>query len=329
MTMCFCPRGSLAINISSVVPATLHLHPSLQGMVVESVLRNGTRQQVLQVQHKNDTAFLKCFLGTNAAQRREAASMRLRQAGKVMDGENQVVRALVELAECNVLIMSQAPGRPMRDIFLTADAEQRRAIVQRAGEWLGCLITGREKRAVQAWKWYFSLSKFASRYASDPSINTQLLRNHLTLMERTTRQLHHQQVEFGISHGDFHSENIFIAEEGERLILTGIDMEIADPIPVAHDLARMLVWLQSDMTPAPDRKSGIDRTLFDSLCGSHGPISTIERLAIHFHIGKNLLEFYLRRGARLPELRPKMEIAMTYWANCKVNRLTLNVRRDS
>lgn len=301
----------------------------MKGVVVKQVLRNGTRQQVLQVHHKDDTAFLKCFLGTSASQRLKAASVRLRQANEVMNEENQVVRTLVELTDCNTLIMSQAPGRPMRDIFLTADAEQRRAIVQRAGEWLECLITAREKKTVQAWKWYFGLEKFASTYASDPLIDTQLLRKHLAMMERTTRQLHHQRVEFGISHGDFHSENIFIAEKGERLILTGIDMEIADPIPVTDDLARMLVWLESDMTPGPDRKSGIDRMLFDSLCASYGPLSAVERLAIHFHMGKNLLEFYLRRGARLPKLRPKMAIAMMHWANCEVNQLTLNGRRNS
>lgn len=328
MTARICPKVSVAINSLSIDTERLHRHPALQGMVVKNVLRNGTRQQVLQVQHKNNTAFLKCFLGTSAAQRMEAASARLRQAGDIMHGENQVVRVLVELVDCNTLIMSQAPGRPMRDLFLTADAERRRAIVQRAGEWLGCLINTREKRAFQAWKGYFDLEKFASTFASDPLIDTQLLRNHFAIMERTTRQLHHQPVEFAVSHGDFHSENIFIAEEGEKLILTGIDMEIADPIPVTHDLACMLVWLESDMTPGPDRKSGIDRMLFDSLCASHGPLSAIEQLGIHFHIGKNLLEFYLRRGARLPKLRPRMAIAMTHWANCEVNRLTLNGRRN-
>ena len=295
------------------ISSHLHHHPALRGVVIKSLIRDGTRQQVAEIRHNDDTAFLKCYLGTYAAQRHEAACARLRQAADIMSGENQVVHPLLELVDCHALIMSQAPGLPMRDVCLTADTQRRRAIVQRAGEWLACLITAREQRPYFVWKWHQKLVEFAATFQFDETVDATLVRQHMEHMKQVTRRLHLQEVCHGVSHGDFHSENIFVAEDGDRLILTGIDMETADPIPVVKDLARMLVWLQIDAEPASDRASGIDRSLFDSLCAPHGPFAAADRLALHFHIGEMLLEFYLRRGARVPEIRRKMSLAIEHW----------------
>lgn len=236
-----------------------------------------------------------------------------------MNGDNQVVCVLEEIVDLHALIMSPAPGKSMREVLLTADAESRRVLVRRAGEWLYCLIHARELKPCQSWKFYNGLSSIVSEYATDKIIDSALVHTHMAKMQQIAQRLHLQPVSHGITHGDFHPENLFIEEVDNKIIVTGIDMEFSEVMPLAPDLARMLVWLASDTPLGVNCKSGIDQSLFNSLCASHVPFTEFDRLALHFHIGRTLLIYYLQRGANRPRLRHRMAWALKNWAESDLN----------
>lgn len=306
-------------NYTQHISDILFHHPSLQNLAVSSVLRNSPKQQVMEVRYNDRIAFLKVFLGPNASNRWQAARLQLKQAGKVMAGDNQVVCVVAESADPPALVMSSAPGKPMREVFLAANAERRAVLVRRAGEWLNCLIHARELKPCQSWKFYNRVASLASEYASDEMVDGALVHHHMATMKQITQRLHLQPISHGVTHGDFHPENLFIAEDGDKLIVTGIDMEFAEAMPLAPDLARMLVWLASDTPLGINCKSGIDQSLFDSLCASHAPFTELDRLALHFHIGGTLLVYYLQRGANRPRVRHRMAWALKNWAKSDLN----------
>ncbi|TJZ93748.1 hypothetical protein FA743_00280 [Paracoccus gahaiensis] len=153
----------------------------------------------------------------------------------------------------------------------------------------------------------------------DETVDQPLVGSHMDLMERLTRRMHGQMGAHGLSRSDVHPENLFIAEQGARLTMTEIDMEIAEPMPRVEDLARMLVWPEGITLPQPGRESGISRLAFDTLCASQPPLPAADRPALHFHLGEMLLAVSLRRGARLPDLRRKMTHALIHWARSGPN----------
>lgn len=309
-------KGS-AIDMTAALPPDLRTHPALQGAIVTATARSGSRQQVLEIRQDGQPVILKRYLGPSAPARFAAAIARLAEADARMGGDNLAVRILRQLPDCHTLILSRAAGRPLQDALQLSDDARQAILVRRAGEWLACLVGTAQARPFLAWKVFVRLSERAAAYAADEAIDPELVRRHMERMHQLARQIHLQPVGHGMAHGDFHPENLFIDEPGDRLILTGFDLEMAAPIPVIRDLAKMLVWLQGAALPRQPGPcvSGIHQPLFDSLCAGYAALGPADRLALHFHIGEQMLEFYLQRGARLPEIRHRMAPALDHWGS--------------
>lgn len=316
-TAAICFTKGLTIDTTSVLPPEFQTHPALQGATLIATLRNEVHQQVLEIRQNGQQIILKRYLGPSASKRFAVTIARLTEAQDRMRGNNLTVRVLKELPDCHTLMLSYAAGRPLQDVLQMSDAWKQLMLVHRAGQWLACLVSTTQSRPFRAWKFFAKLGGRVATYDTDDAVDTYLVRKHMDRMHQVTRRVHLLQVSYGMTHGDFHPENLFFNEDGGRLILTGFDLEIAEPIPVVRDLAKMLVWLEGFTLPGLPgfRESGIHQPLFNSLCDGYAALTPADRLVLHFHIGEQMLLFYLQSGAHRPEIRQRMALILDHWAS--------------
>ena len=283
-------------------------------LAIGTVLRGGRRQKVVEVVYRGQPGFLKIFAGREAAGRFSSSVDSHRIAADLLGaGRNRSVELLSVFPAHYAFVSAAASGTPMRQFLLASSRPERARLVHRSGEWLQALTRNREPIPLQAWKLCAWLDDLAAMPEYHRQVERGLLRRAMDQVVTLARALHGSTVEGSFSHGDFHPENLFVDRGTAGLVVTAIDLETPETIPVVGDIAKMLTWLEVDDDHGTSDEGGISGCYRWPMLAAMGVLPDSDRRALHFRIGVSLTQMYLTRGSRTPRNRRNIERALGAW----------------
>ncbi len=287
--------------------------PELEGVTFCRILRDAPSWTVCEIWLRGRPAFLKQFRHCQRAETIARTVTRLHEAAALLgQAENAVTLPVLVLPEHGVIVTEAARGRPLANILARAPAARRAALIGRAGLWLAALChASRERGGFGAMFWIRRLEERVAATEAD-WIDSGLVASHMQIMRAEARGLRGTEVERAAIHGDLTPDNLFFDTPGNRM--TGLDMHGRSVVPVAHDMARLLVWLESRRRRrAPERIDGIAAQDYRALVATPGLMGADQVPILRLMIGLLALEFYLDSG-RQPRRRQALVRCLGDWA---------------
>lgn len=293
------------------LPRELRALPALAETRAEALLRDLPNRQVWRIRLDGKTAYLKHFLGPDRDRQATGAHNRLCAAGRILGQDrNAAVRPLLLIAPAGVLVTEPASGVPLGQALQRA--ENRAALIGRAGDWLARLASGsRETGSFGPRYWIDGLQRRLDSVQRD-WLDAALVDRHLAIMREEGASLRQARVERACLHGDLTGDNLFHDAANDRM--TAIDMQDWGPIAVARDVARLLVWLESRrIEDGSSHMDGISAGDYRAMSGTPGLLGDDQMPLLRFMIGDLLLAYYLDSDHQ-PTRRAALARAMRAWA---------------
>lgn len=294
-------------------PEALSALPELAGAEFGPVLRDRPDWLVLSLRLAGRPAFLKQFRQDDAAQRVRRAAAWLNEAGHALGQQQDAVAPpLLVLPRHGIIVTRAAPGQPLARLLPHRDGAARAALLARTGHWLARLAAASRTRGSFGPR--FWIRGLETRLAGTRGdwIDRDLVAAHLARMQDLAATLRGASVERAALHGDLTPDNLFL--DPATGCMTGIDMQAPALIPVARDVARLLVWLESRRETAPARQlDGIALPDRQALIGVDGLLAPDQAAILRFQIGELLLAYYLD-SARQPLRRRALVRGLRDWA---------------
>ncbi len=143
--------------------------------------------------------------------------------------------------EQGLAVLGFVPGKTLAEHLATAPPAERRRLITASGAWLQSYIGGRKHVApfpTAKWK-----DQIKSTVLPHMQADKQFMCEHI-LHELASQlpALDGTPTVFAASHGDFVAKNLIL--NGDAIY--GVDIHCKTVIPAVHDLARFLVWLQTE-----------------------------------------------------------------------------------
>jgi hypothetical protein len=203
----------------------------------------------------------------------------LRAAGFCPPSSLTVVEPLTYLAEQCLLVVEKAPGKPLGEFVYAGGATAKDALA-RAATWLTTL----HGKVLDGASRVETVANAVSRYGRE--LATALPREATRLERLTTcalTELRSPSLELVPSHGDFHSNNIFVSDDGRVTLIDldtfGLQESVAD---VAYFLAQTAIMgyhHYRSFTVSQEQRAWFLR------CYCHGSSAVRnDRLAVHLAI---------------------------------------------
>ena len=272
------------------------------------------RQIVYQATYDRRPVVVKQFIGPDAQQRMGVVAKGLELANLILGpGVNRAVQPLRVATDQGAIVMSHAQGQGMRQAFLAADPAARQELIRRAAEWLAALTVDRSEIPFKAWGRTQRLAGWVAESDFGSWGDRQLATRATARMGALARILHGRPVLAAFSHGDFHSENLFVHRADGQIVMTGIDFELRNPIPIVRDLSKMLTWLEVDDDHGTSALAGLTPQNLEPIYPVWRDLPKTDRQALHFHVGGWLLQLYLTRGERNAKIRLNVERSLRLW----------------
>jgi hypothetical protein len=287
--------------------------PDLSGASFLAVLRDIPGRLVCEIRLEGQPAYLKQFrLGDPAAAVRRTVA-RLDEAARILGQDRDAVALpLLVLPEHGIIITEAAAGQPLSRLLASASTSRRAAMIGRAGQWLAKLChDSREDGTFGPFFWIGALDQRIAATKGD-WIDGDLVASHMGLMRAEAEPLRGAPVARAAIHGDLTPDNLFLDPACNRM--TGIDIQDRHTAPVARDMARLLVWLESRRRwPARRRIDGITAADHAALIAAPGLMGADQLAILRFMIGAIALEAYLD-SARQPRRRRALMRCLKDWA---------------
>lgn len=301
-------------------------HPALTQVVVTGILRDLPDRAVLAVDYRGQPAFLKLFRQPDYHRKVLLTQDNLRaSAARLGQGGNAVALPLLALPDIGALLFERAPGDALSLHLAAAAPARRAALIARAGAWLAALTPQRSRSGFAPRYWLDALIRRRQDAAPGAWLDAALIDGHLARLRAMVPQLRGAPVERAPIHGDFTPDNLFLDDsQPPSGRLSAIDMQGESVMPVARDIARMLVWLESRRTHSPDADptgpksagpttDGIATADYQALTTVPGLLPADQRPILRFMIGDLMAAYYLD-APRQPARRAALARAMTEWA---------------
>lgn len=294
----------------------LPVHPALSDVVVTGILRDLPDRAVYAVDYQGRPAFLKLFRQPDSDRKVQRMQANLQASAKRLgQSRNAVALPLLALPEIGAVLLERATGEALSVHLAAAIPARRAALIARAGEWLAALTPDRQRSGFSPRFWLQALIRRRQEAVPGDWLDVPLVDGHLARMRQMLPQLRTCQVERAAIHGDFTPDNLFLDDslppDGR---LCAIDMQGETVLPVARDVARMLVWLESRRErPAGQTTDGIAARDYLALTSVPGLLATDQRPILRFMIGELMAAYYLD-ASRQPSRRAALARAMSDWA---------------
>lgn len=294
------------------LPPDLAALRQLSGATVTQILRDLPSRRVFQIRLGGRTAYLKQFLGENRAAMAQGAHDRMIQADAAFGpGPNRAARPLMIFPAQGAVVIAPAAGQPLAHSLAQAGPQERARLIGRAGGWLAALAAAGPETGRFGPGFWLRKCQDSARAAQDDWIDRDLVDALLARMRTQAVDLRQIPVRRGRLHGDLTGDNLF-HDPGTDL-LTGIDLQDWGMMPVARDMARLLVWLESRRTLPLPRCDGVARVDHMALTSVPGLLPADQQPILRFMLGQIMLAYYLDSG-RQPVRRAALASAMRHWS---------------
>lgn len=292
------------------LPRELRALPALADAKAEALLRDLPKRQVWRIRLNGQTAYLKHFLGPDCSRQAIGAHDRLCEAARILGQDrNAATRPLLLIAKAGVLVTEPAPGTPLGQALQRAD--DRAALIARAGDWLAQLAAGSRETGSFGPRYWIDGLQQRLQSAQRDWLDAALVDRHLATMREEGTSLRQAGVERARLHGDLTGDNLFHDAASDRI--TAIDMQDWGPIAVVRDVGRLLVWLESRrVEDSKSRIDGITAGDYRAMTGVPGLLGADQIPLLRFMIGELLLAYYLD-SALQPTRRAALARAMRAW----------------
>lgn len=202
----------------------------LMPVTVQEVLKLHRNRVVFRVMTDDGPAVVKRLLGPNAGTEIAAMQAELAYIAPRMNGEFRVARCIGALPKAGVIVLEQAPGKPLTEAL---SGPHRAMLMQQARLWLAAYTRPRREIASFAPALWVTLA--ASRTVKTGE-NAQISAALAKLRDLARHR--GAPMAKAYTHGDFVAANLL----ADRDVLWGVDIAGGRPLPLAKEAARFLVW---------------------------------------------------------------------------------------
>ncbi len=174
-------------------------------------------------------------------------------------GPYRVNRPLFHYPDLGLIVVKRVSGKPMLEAVWQSEKEDRAAFMPEAVKWLRHYTQPTEtRRAARASSWLTKAEKRMDKQAF--ARLRPMLASLQAELHRLVPALDGQNWRIAISHGDFHPNNLLVADG----ILTGIDTGGSARLPIYKDMARFLAHMgRRGLHPSETARFGVDAATFD------------------------------------------------------------------
>lgn len=237
--------------------------PALHGCKVDRMLRLVTgRRAILAGSIKGQPAIFRLSLHPDETVAFAAEWRELTRAHAYMaKGAYRSVAPFALAADGQVMVLEQVEGTPFLDLLWSMEAAPRLALIPSAAAWLQHYTKPTAASTpVNRGPWRKWAEEALARQTHAPllAVETRILQK----MKKLSRLLRdHDEWRTAICHGDFHPNNLMVADD--RLI--GIDLGGSNRTPIYKDMARFLTHMaRRGMVPSGQRRFGVDAVAYDA-----------------------------------------------------------------
>lgn len=237
---------------------------ALDGYELSEALAIKPDAVVFRAHRAGETVVIKQFLEADAARIVSRMAEELDTgAAHLTDPRFSINRCLLALPQEGLILLSDVPGRRLRDCLAEAAAPERARLLRLAADWLAAYTAPRRESAgfgARHWARKTRATDVTHLSSADQMLASALIETIVkhALAARGCRLVR------SVGHGDFVDINLIF--DGQTLY--GVDIQGARLLPVARMTARFLTWLQlQNSGPENTRECGLDKTDIDAFLG--------------------------------------------------------------
>lgn len=259
---------------------------------VENVVKIGAAATVFEGHYDDAPAVLKLFHGEDRTERAREQKRELTRLSAFMDrGLFRVAPLLAAWPGEGITVTARIAGTPMDAMLPACGPEERDALIGGAGRWLAHLVASATRPSEFGGNYWVRVRSAALERVQDDSPDGEMAR---ALAERIVARLPTvagHVITQARCHGDFAPANLIVTDSA----LYGIDIQNVHWLPLAKDVARFLVYLQT-VHPRPEGPClfGISQADLDVLTAPLTMLTQFERTRfLPFFIGVELADKFV------------------------------------
>ncbi len=285
------------IKIARDLEELLNSRSEITNAQVVEVLKGGNQNHVCIVEIDGTQVVVKRFLGDGAAETVSSLQAELRfVAGIMKTGRNRINECVFAFPEQGLVGLSFVPGRRLGAVLSETRGEERGALMEHAGEWLGQYTASRRRVGSFApIHWLGRLSKLGECRPEDGALLAGLRKS----LESQAPRIQGCQVTHAATHGDYVGLNAHYHEG----VIYGVDVQGESWLPLARDITGFLVWEGLRSRPAPeDMWLGLRRQDSERFLVGVDLPSVEHNSVLPFMIGVQLYKRIIERSNNLKKL---------------------------
>ncbi len=239
--------------------------PELAAVTLEDAIRviNGKRA-IFAGSYAGTPAIIRFYLDEPRAYARRDWEELTRLWAFMADGIHRVNKPLIHYPDLGLVVVRKEPGKPMLEAIWQAEPEARASYMPQAADWLRHYTAPTERyAAMRAPSW---LTKAEKRLTKQAFARLRPLLSALQVeLRRLVPAMVGKEWRVAICHGDFHPNNLLVAEDG----LIGIDTGGSAKLPIYKDMARFTTHMgRRGLHPSGEVRFGVDNGTLESFAAA-------------------------------------------------------------
>lgn len=262
--------------------------PAIARFEVASAVKTNAQSTVFEGRYEGAAAMLKLFHGEDRTERARAQKRELLRLSAFMDkGHYRIASLIAAWPGEGITVTARIAGTNLDRAIAEAPPEDRAALVAGAGKWLAHLIAPATRESEFGGR-YWVRARGAALAGIKGGEDGKLARALAQRLEALLPTVAGHPITQARSHGDFAPGNLILTGAA----LYGIDIQNAHWLPLAKDLARFLVFLQSTHPrPAARHRFGIAAPDYDALTDEIPALAAADRERhLPFFVGVELAD---------------------------------------